>query len=42
MIWTIGILITFVRYPKEASKQLKAKVDKTANKIGTIDMVDET
>ena len=33
---------TFVKYPREASRQLKEKVDRTAIKIGAIDMIDKT
>lgn len=42
MIWVIGMFRTFVRYPSEASRQLKEKVDRTAIKIGAIDMIDKT
>jgi hypothetical protein len=42
MIWVIGMFKTFVKYPKEASRQLKEKVDRTAIKIGAIDMIDKT
>jgi hypothetical protein len=42
MIWTTGTLRTLVKYPSEASRQLKANVDRAANSIGVSDMLRKT
>ena len=42
IIWTTGTLRTFVKYPIEASRQLKANVDRAANRIGVSGMPRKT